>query len=109
MPRETREPDGLAVCQLNTVTSWSLANMAYRTISAQVSEQAEWTYVCMCARTYVCVCVCVCVCVGCVQCRHKAHRHTLHSWLKFLPPHKEEGLCDCFSHSSLPGMALGGL
>lgn len=91
MPSETHKPDVLATCQPHAVISWPLANMVYHTVSVQVSEKAEWT------------------CVGVGVCRRKAHRHTLHSWLKFLPPHKEERLCDCLSHSFLPGMALGGI
>lgn len=43
-----------------------------------------------------------------MQCRHKAHKHTLHAWLKFLCSRKER-LCDCFSHSALPGMVLGAI
>lgn len=98
MSSGTHEPDGLAACQPNTVISWSLANMSPHTVSASLSEKQNGH-----------TCVWVWVCVGFVQCRRKAHRHTLHSWLKFLPLHKEERLCDCFSHSFLPGMALGGI
>lgn len=51
-------------------------------------------------------CMCVCTCTQHLY-GHKAHRHTLHSWLKFLPPHKEERLSDCLSLSSLPEMVQG--
>lgn len=53
--------------------------------------------------------MCVCVCVEFVAVYAQSSRHTLHSCLKFLPPHRGRGLCDCFSHSSFSEMALGGI
>lgn len=73
---------------VNSIISWSLASMTHHTASTQVNK--------LCA-----------LCVASVQLGIKATRHTLCSWLKFLSVYKEERLCVCLSHSSLPEVAQG--